>query len=523
MVQTFKKRWFLILLLIVFILFQVPHLDYPFFWDESWSYAPGVMAMYEHGPSLMPDAIDTFYSRGHPLFFYASAATWMSVFGSSHIAQHAFGLFISVLLIISLYEIARKLFSKRVAVMSVLFISVQVMFFVQASFLLPEIMVALLVLLTLYFYVNNKYLLTFLTCTILLFTKESGLVLVLVLGTHGFVNLFNKTDLLQDRIKRFLSISLAGFAIAGFFLFQYYLQGWFFFPSHVNMITWDWEMFITKVKIFLSIIFFDDYRSHVFLFFLFLSMSAALNFRKIAFAAPVFPGIVIYILVQNSFPFLSEKFLFVLLILSFVLAAYLFVLSDTEQNRTRNNFIYLAFAFLVLYLCFTSINFMTARYVIAAFVIVVVLAAYFFNLIVSTYFSEMYYLVCIIILFTGFYALKYDTGLGDMDRGAFDAMTVQEEVVRYLEDKEAFDQSITSCSFQIREQLVKPFAGYLHTRRNFTNVSFNIDSTTEYVLFNNIEPDSRYEEIKNNGDFTLVHVAKSNDAWMEVYKRKEGE
>lgn len=518
--QFLKERWFLILLLIVFIILEVPHLHYPFFWDESWSYAPGVMLMYKHGPSLMPNAIDTFYSRGHPLFFYASAAAWMDIFGSSHIAQHAYSLFISVLLIISTYEICYKIFNKRVAVMSILFIAVQVMFFVQASFLLPEILVALLILLTLYFYVKRKYLFTFLACTALVFTKESGMVLGLVLGTHALGNLFNKKELIWDRLKRFSSIFFAGVAIGSFFLLQKHLEGWFFFPEHINMITWDWGQFIGKVKEFLSVIFFEDYRSHLFLLFLFLSLAAALNFRKIRYAAPIFPGIMIYILAQNSFPFIPDKLLFTFLMLSFVLAAYLFAVSDAEQNKTRSNFIYLGFAFIVLYLCFCGINFMTARYVMAAFIIVIMLTAYYFDVLINAYFSVMYYLVCFSILFIGLYAIKYDTGLGDLDRGAFNAMTVQADVVHYLEKKDAYDKPIACGSFQDREHLLKPYTGFLDSGHVFNDVKWDIDSSTVYVLFNNIEPDNRYDEIKNNSHFTMVYRATSKAAWMEVYKRK---
>ena len=99
MLQYLKTRWELFLVLAIFIAVKLPALHYPFYWDESWSYAPGVKLMYLHGPSLMPNAIDLFYSRGHPLLFYASAASWMRLFGDSHISQHAFCLFLSILVV----------------------------------------------------------------------------------------------------------------------------------------------------------------------------------------------------------------------------------------------------------------------------------------------------------------------------------------------------------------------------------------------------------------------------------------
>src|SRR5271170_3215814 len=97
MAEFFKNRWVLFLVLIVFILCKIPHLHYPYYWDESWPYAVAIRDMYLHGVSLMPTAIDPELSRGHPLFFHAIAAIWMHIFGNSHISMHSFALTISVL------------------------------------------------------------------------------------------------------------------------------------------------------------------------------------------------------------------------------------------------------------------------------------------------------------------------------------------------------------------------------------------------------------------------------------------
>lgn len=37
---------------------------------EAWVYVPGIRHMADAGPSLLPDAIPEYYSRGHPLLFY---------------------------------------------------------------------------------------------------------------------------------------------------------------------------------------------------------------------------------------------------------------------------------------------------------------------------------------------------------------------------------------------------------------------------------------------------------------------
>ena len=78
-----RDRWPLLVVLLVFIILKLPHLDYLFYWDESWPYASAVNEMYQKGVSLSPIALGGEISRGHPLFFHAAAATWMNIFGDS--------------------------------------------------------------------------------------------------------------------------------------------------------------------------------------------------------------------------------------------------------------------------------------------------------------------------------------------------------------------------------------------------------------------------------------------------------
>jgi len=520
MIETIKDRWLLILVLFVFIIFKIPHLHYPFFWDESWSYEPGVKLMYLHGPSLMPNAINTFYSRGHPLLFYAAAAAWMRLFGDSQVSQHSFSLYVSVLLIISMYEVCNKLFNKRVAILSTVIISVQTIFFVQASFVLPEIMVALLVLLTLYYYTTEQFLFAFFSCTALLFTKESGMVLGLVLGIHAFVDLFNKRKSLQIRIRQFLAIFFSGFAIGGFFLLQKHLNGWILFPKHTDLMTWEWGSFFGKIRGCLEVVFFWDNRPQLFLFLLALSFAAAISFRSIKYAAPLFPAALIYIIFENSFPAIPDKLIFTFLLASFLVGGYFFIVSNEYINNAQRKFIYLTFCFIVLYLCFSSVNFMSPRYSITTLVLVIVLTAYYADLMISKFHGGLYYLFACCAVLIGGYGILNDTGVGDTDMGAYDAMTVQEDEVHYLQQHNAYNASIASCSFQDREHLSNPLTGFIDSARVFNNVKDGIDSATEYIMVDNIEPDVRYNTIKNDSSFKVVYKTQKNEAWAEIYKRK---
>ncbi|MGN6567991.1 MAG: ArnT family glycosyltransferase [Flavipsychrobacter sp.] len=468
----------------------------------------------------MPNAIDTFYSRGHPLLFYAAAAAWMRVFGSSHISQHAFSLFVSVLLIISVYEVCNRLFNKRVAILAVLILCVQTMFFVQASFVLPEVMVALLVLLTLYFYIRLNHLFAFLSCTALLFTKESGMVLGLMLGMHALFNFFDKKQLLKVRVKQFLSIFLAGITIIFFFLIQKKLNGWYLYPEHTGMISFDWGTFFGKVRGCLEVVYFWDNRSTLFLLLLVLSLAVSISYRSIKYAAPVFPGAIIYTIFENTFPAIPEKLLFTFLLAGFLLGCYFFITADERNTAIQRKFIGLSFAFLVLYLCFSSINFMSPRYSIVSLVISIVLTAYYADFLINKFYSNLYYGFTSCAVLIGLYGITHDSGLGDTDTGAFDAMKVQEDAVRYLEKKNTYDDEVTCGAFQDAEHLRQPLTGFLQGSKVFKNVKGNIDSATKYVLIDNIEPASFNGQMKNDTAFKMVYRTEQRDAWAEIYERK---
>jgi 4-amino-4-deoxy-L-arabinose transferase-like glycosyltransferase len=524
MLESLKKRWELLFTLCLFITLKIPALRYPFFSDESWSYAPAVKLMYRHGASLMPNAIDVAASRGHPLLFYALAATWMKIFGASHSAQHAFSLFISVLLMISVYEVCRKLFDKRTAVISLILLPLQVMFSVQSTLLLPEVMVALLALLTLYFYCKEKYLRTFLWCTALIFTKESGMVMGLVLGLHATYKLLNKEELLRLRLKRFLSIFLPGILIGIFYLLQKKLNGWYLFPEHIGMITADWAIFWKKFRYCCEVLFYLDYRFRLFQVLMMLAIIVAVYLKDIRYTIPLVPAYLIYACVEDRFSWLPRPLLLLATLLSLIYCIYRLIdfsalkNPDTVKKKAARKFIFLSVVFVSAYLIFSCINFFTARYMVCALVFVLILAAAYLSVYVSKLYDPVYQVTIVCLLLAGYYGYKYDNGVLDINRGTFAAMEVQENIVSYFEKEHLYSKNIYA-SFLNREHLKKPLTGFLHTDSVFTSVSYEVQPNSDYLIFDNIDSSELYTSYKNNAAYHLVYKTSKGPAWEEVYER----
>jgi len=520
-----KSRWELLTGLAIFIVAKIPVLNYPFYWDESWSYAPGVKLMYLHGPSLMPNAIDLFYSRGHPLLFYASAAAWMKVFGDSHIAQHSFCLLLSVLLIFLVYEVGLKFFNKKVALISLLLLPLQIMFFVQTTFLLPEVMIGLLTLMTIYFYVEEKYLFTFLSCTALMLTKESGFVLGLILGLHAILFLFNMKEPMPKRLRNFSSVFFSGVATGLYFLLQKKLNGWYFYPEHTGYIQWDWHIFWDKFRFALYLLFNFDHRTWFFRILMGLGVLCCLPFKSIRPASLLLSGACIYLAVEDRFSRLPRQVLFVLFLLSLALAAWQLVKISDNKSTKQTKFIYISVFFMSAYLVFTAINFFTARYLICLFPILIILSSAFLEVFISKFYGFVFYLSLIAIVVIGFFSFRDNKGIGDINLGAIDAMCVQEKVITWLEQNNAFEKNIAAASFQTREHLQKPFTGFLHSGKTFKNLTYGVMPNTNYIIFDNIEPDITYDTLlknmKNSPDYELVFEVKKGEAESKVYEKKK--
>ena len=515
-----KDRWLLLLGVIAFILYKLPALHYPFYWDESWSYEPAIQLMYRHGPSLMPNAIDTNFSRGHPMLFYSASAVWMRVFGPGAFSQHVFALLLAVLLIVAVYEICNRLFSRRTAILTLAIIPLQVVFFVQSTFMLPEIMIALLSLLSLYFYACGKPALTCISLLALLFTKESGIVAGVLLGIHAFIHLFNKQKRLKERLVTFLSVLLPGIALLGFYLVQLKVNGWFFFPQHAGLISLKWDDFWGKMKGVMTMLFYNDLRVLLFQLLLFFSLITAINTRKIKYLLPAFIAFLVYLSINNLCKDISRQVVAIVLVAAVALyASVLSSFADSNESTSRK-FIYLCVFFIIGYTSFCAVNFITVRYLMAALIIVLMFVAYCIDHFISYLYNPIYFMAMIVIIFIGQQGLNTNKGYGDTEMGAFDGMKVNKEIVDYLEEHNYYGKVIATGSFQDDVHLTDPKTGYLKGDKTFKHVSWGITVATDLVTFNSIDHDDRHELIKNDKAYEQVLHCAHGDVWAEIYKKK---
>lgn len=512
-----------LLVMLLFVVYKLQHLSLAYYWDESWPYVPAIMHMHHHGISLLPSAIPPDLSKGHPLFFHALASSWSAIFGTSHIAMHSFALCISVVLSMVLYEVCNRLYGKRVAIMAIIVLFTQVPIIVQSSFVLPEILLSLLVVATLYSYVRRRYMWTAALLAALVLTKESGLVLGLIIGADTTFAIITGKARGKEAVWQTLSLLLPLVCIVGFFLYQHRVNGWYFYPEHIDMMERSWKLFWYKFRMGgMTAAFHDNLKWYCWLIPLALAIVAAIKNRRLQYMAIFLPAFDMYYFVDDlragrlipSIPF------FIVFIAS--VAVFLFILSRLLKDRgiAAQRFVVLGGCFIVAYLIFSGLNFFTYRYIIVVIVLSAILLSVVTDVMVQAIDMRLYYAALVLLLAINICAFLQPASQGDTQLGAFDAVRQQMKVVDFLEKANAYQEPVATHSFLISKYLTDPATGFLHSGRSFEHVSYNIDQATRYIEFDNIEsPDDRRAAVAKDPHYRLVFHSASNNIWAEVYEK----
>ncbi len=524
MIDFLKKRWLLLLLLTVFVILKIPHLSYPYYWDESVPYAPAIRAMYEHGVSLMPDAIETVFSRGHPLFFHAAAASWMKIFGTSHFALHSFALLLSVLLLILVHEAALRLFNGRVAILATVLILLQEIFFVHSSFVLPEVMVALTCFGSMYYYIRERYVLTTLFLTMLFFTKETGLVMGFVLGIDAFIGLFHKQKDIKTSIFRLLSVAIPCLFIGVFFLVQKHILGWYVFPDHTDLIRSDWDSFWYPFRTAVAYeAFYKNYKYYYYLLIAIFSIVAAIKIKNLRYVAVLLPTITFYYCAapDHQSTFLSSIWYFLIVTFSWFGATYLMCHKSLFANARQRKFIALSAVFIYCFFIFSALNFYTSRYLIPALVPLLLIVAILIDFFVSKTHKALYAGAGLAFMIIGYFAFKNSDNHGDTELGAFDGMDVHSAIVDYMEQHQYYDKQIGSGPYLENAHLSIRDCGFLKKGKTFDHIGWGFTDSTDLIIFDNIENDDRYNDFKKDTNFVLEYRVEKGKVWGEIYRRAE--
>ncbi len=385
-----KHPWiFLVLSAAITLLVKIPHLGLPYFWDEASSYIPAIQKMAKTGPNVLPGTLSLFLSKGHPLFFYFLASSWMKfVAGNSIVLMRLFPLLISLLALWAFHRFAQRHTNLPLANFSVLLLSVQPMFLAQASLVLPEIFLFTLFMLSFDCYLSGKYVWYAFVSSLMILTKETAAIFLLVFGIAFLIENY-RTWNTKIFWRNLVLIGVPVIVYLLFLILHYLKFGVFFFSEHLGYITFDRAKVLFKFNSATSTLFLAHGRNLIF----FTAMLA------------------------------------------------LIILLLRKKSIEYKRFLILTVPILIIYLIFSILNFFTYRYIFSVMGITL-LALLALIQQIKTRIPLVNIAFAVFILSVSAYYSATRRGHSDADLGYTEYLAVQQQMAKYCEQQAWYDKEI---------------------------------------------------------------------------------
>lgn len=460
--------------IISFVVFKIPYLSLPFYWDEAWVYGPAIRIMEESGPCLLPGCISDWWYTGHPLLFYFLASSWMKFFGATCFSGHVFALTTSIMTLSSLYYVGGKMFDKRVGLLTTLLLMTTPVFASQSGILVPEVLLTLFSVWAIYFGYIQKFWWYFIFAVLVLYVKESGAVLICAVSMHGF--LFNPQK--GNFIKRLLhSLALFSPILVGslFYITQFYISNYFFYPRHLNWVDFSYQSIRAKFE--MAYIFVTQDQGRIFI-------------SKISITAMIL---------------------------------YLLRFRLKKLNKEVKSKLGLLLIFILGFMSFCSLNYLSQRYMLSMLPFFFLVVSYF--IINGLGFKKLF---SIFIIFATFginvYSLwkdKTNAHPHDISLAYRDMTEVHQEVVNYLIENNYQSKKIVTHGL-VHTALVQPLAGYLSKEESEKFISVNVyePEEGEIIITSIIERDDVRIQNFDFDNLELIKNFKKGNSWCKIWRNK---
>ncbi len=512
-----KQRTLPYLAIAIFIIAKIPHLHYGFYWDESWVYGPAIYAMYAHGPSLSPAAISIDLSRGHPLLYHACCAAWMQLFGPSLFSVHCYALFVSVLLAVAVYEYMRRLFGHETGLLALLLLLCNSDFFYTSSMLLTDIPLCLFVFAGIYAYSRRHYASASIAVTVTAYIKESGLVLLPVIGADILAGFLTKKISLRELVRSATVVLIPAVAIFIFFAVQKKVNGWYMNPDHIAIIHTGILYTASFIQRSMKLFLLNNYEYVYFMLAVIISIAAVVQTRRYSYL--YMPAAIVILFIATLVLSYKDVAFFVLMPAAMIIGVLLLKKAKRFTDE-QFKFMRVTTLFCIGYVYFCCINFFEERYLFPAFMLtdICVLAIYLVYTIQAFPRKKLVYIATLLLCATtGIYSIVNDAG----NKCTYNRMDVQQDVTDYFEHMHNYSVPVCAREFFEYIHLTDPGTGFLRYKRAFTHVRHAVDSSTQYVIITSEEyNDGWLPKLEANDRFYPVQTFKREGETITILKRR---
>ncbi len=458
------------LILIIFAIFKLSYLKLGCYWDETWPFSYAIYQLHEHWPLILPNTIDPYITRGHPLLFHFLVSTWMTIFGDSLIVAKTFPLLLSLLTLVAIYKFGELFFSQKAGLLAAALLAVQAVFYSQSTLLLLEVQLTLFTILTFLFYFKKKRFLYILFGSFAILTKETGITVIAALGIWHLVNYV--VTIKSTKFKDFLIEGLwiiTPIAVSFlYFVLQRILNGWFLFPIHVGFMSFDHTVILDKFEHGLYLI----------------------------------------------FKFQDKKLITIFASAALIIAI---LLRSLTLSKKQWQIIHLLFWFLLVFNIFGSLNYLSDRYYLPAIALFIFTAAVLISKVAKN--NYVWFLFAVIIIGISTKYLINDKGLSDTDKGYKDVVKVHQKAINYLIENNLQNKNIYT-HFILREAMKATYPGYIKDEKDcFKSFHYEfVPFYTDLCIFSNVEYSPDFDEIRKNHPLSILAEFYEGDAFTFIFK-----
>jgi hypothetical protein len=320
----------------------------------------------------------------------------------------------------------------------------------------------------------------------------------------------------------FWAVSLAAIPLGLFFLLQKQVYGWYLFPLHAGTLRthWQdyWNMFRTYV---LNGVFCKNLRYVYFILMSLLAIAVACKTRQWRYLIVLAPVLYVYQLVDDArcTAILPPVYFFALLYPVW-LGCSVYIGNKLVTGRAAGQFVMLSSVFLLLFITFSTFTFLIYRYLIVLVILAIILFAALsvgFLRLLPRYVAIGAVLITVTTAILGFRDSKTDKG--DADFGAYDGVVIHRQVADFMQTHKLQNAHIATGAYLQLIHLAQPLTGFLSANTPFRYVKWEIDDSTQYIIFDNIEPDYRYTRRNEWDAFHQIARFQKGVLWAEVYER----
>ncbi len=460
------------LILVVFAILKLSYLKLGCYWDETWPFSYAIYQLHEHWPLILPNTIDPYITRGHPLLFHFLVSTWMAIFGDSLVVAKAFPLFLSLLTLIAIYKFGEHFFSPKTGLLAAALLAVQAVFYSQSTLLLLEVQLTLFTILTFLFYFKKNRFLYILFGSFAILTKETGITVIAALGIWHLVNYL--ATIKSTKFRDFFVEGLWIIAPIGvsflYFVLQKILNGWFLFPIHVGFMSFDHTVILDKFEHGLYLI----------------------------------------------FKFQDKTLITIFAVFSLIIAI---LLRSLTLSKKQWQIIHLAVWFLLLFNIFGSLNYLSDRYYLPAIAVFIFLAVALISKVARNNF--VWFFIAILMIGTSAKYLINDKGLSDTDKGYKDVVKVHQKAINYLIENNLQNKNIYT-HFILREAMKATYPGYIKDEKDcFRNFHYEFDPlNTDLCIFSNVEYHPDFEKVRQDNPMNILVQFQEGDAFVIIFQPK---